>query len=90
MRGPTTGMFLSDRFDMFTSQLAEQEALNGPSLEKAAARYIATSRSSTGSRAKSFQSQKIHSEGTSLVSTRRTWPLPTTDIEVLGRNTPYV
>ena len=44
---------------MFTSQLAEQEALNGPSLEKALARYSATLRSSTRSRAKSFQSQSF-------------------------------
>jgi hypothetical protein len=53
-------MFLSDRSDMFTSQLAEQEALNGPSLEKATSRYSATLRSSTGSRAKSFQRRTGH------------------------------
>jgi hypothetical protein len=44
-------MLLSDMFDMFTSQLAEQEALDGPSLEKASARYRVTLRSSTGSSA---------------------------------------
>jgi hypothetical protein len=43
---------------MFTSQLAEHEALNGPSLEKASARYRATLRSSTGSSVKHFQSQR--------------------------------
>jgi hypothetical protein len=35
---------------MSTSQLAEQEALNGPSLEKAYEGYSATLRSSTRSR----------------------------------------
>jgi hypothetical protein len=37
---------------MSTSQLAEQEALNGPSLEKACECYSATLRSSTGSDAR--------------------------------------
>jgi hypothetical protein len=49
--GPTTEMSPSD---MFTSQLAEQEVLNGPSLEKVSARYRATLRSSTGSGALQF------------------------------------
>jgi hypothetical protein len=39
---------------MFTSQLSEQEALNGPSLEKAAARYSAAHRTSIHSRANPF------------------------------------
>jgi hypothetical protein len=39
---------------MFTSQLAEQEALNGPSLEKASEGYSATLRSSTGAGAYQF------------------------------------
>ena len=54
---------------MFTSQLAEQEALNGPSLEKASARYSATLRSSTrsSSRERSFLPPQ---KGTSLPCVR--------------------
>ena len=46
---------------MLTSQLAERETLNGPSLEKAFEGYSATLRSSTRSRAKSFRSQNFNS-----------------------------
>jgi hypothetical protein len=75
----------------FTSQLAEQEALNEPSLEKAPEGYSAMLRSSTRSRAESFRSQSL---------TRRAphsfddvcGHFPRLDIEVLGaqRNRPNV
>jgi hypothetical protein len=77
-------MFLSATDStMFTSQLAEQEALDGPSLEKASERYSATLRSSTGSRAKSFQSQSfIRGHPTRFDDVRGHFAR--LDIEVLG------
>jgi hypothetical protein len=81
--GPTPGTALTTGSKTFTSQLAEQATLNGPSLEKATEGYSATLRSSTRSTAKSFQPQNVYSERPTCFDDVR-GQFPRLDIEVLG------